>query len=277
MKLALVQMNGAADRDRNVARAAAFIDQAVAEAKPDLVVVPEFFNIPYVFQYWDTKGLELAERDDGPTVSRMRAKASEHRIHVIATIFEEHAPGVYYDTAMVIDRAGRLAGKYRKTHPAAVKSLEKVYFRYGAHFPVFKIDDWRVGVHICYDAAFPETARCLALNGAELIVAPFAAARERPCWREQMVVRAFENGVYYAACNKVGAEGNWVMGGASMIVDPHGGVLALAGADGEGIVAADLQRAEVARARKLRPHFRDRRPDLYASICAPTEDIPRVE
>lgn len=277
MKLSLVQMNSTPDRDANVARACAFIDQAVAEQKPDLVVMPEFFNIPYVFQFWDMTGMDWAERDDGPTIRRMREKARQCGVNLIATIFEEHGPGVYYDTAVVIDRRGEIAGKYRKTHPAAVKSLEKVYFRYGSHFPVFKLDDWRVGVHICYDAAFPETARCLALNGADLILAPFAAAKGRPCWREQAVVRAFENGVYYAACNKVGVEGNWAMGGASLIVDPNGGVVAGADDEREAIVSARLERDEVARARRLRPHFRDRRPDLYTALCTPTEDIPRLD
>ena len=276
MKLSLIQMNSTASRDDNVAKASALIDRAVASERPDLVVVPEFFNTLYVFQYWDMKYLKEAERDDGPTITRMKEKAREHRIHVIATIFEEDGPGLYYDTAIAIDPEGRIIGKYRKTHPAAVRSLEKLFFRYGSHFPVFKIGDWRVGAVICYDAAFPETARCSAINGAELIVAPFAAPL-RNCWREQMMVRAFENGVFFAPCNKVGTEGNWKFGGTSMIVDPHGTVLAEASGTKEEIITASLNRDEIYRARQVRPHFRDRRPDLYAPICTPTEDIPRLD
>ncbi len=276
MKLALVQMNSARKRDENVAIACTHIDEAVSSAQPDLVVLPEFFNIPYVFQYRDYNNIDFAERDDGYTIARLSDKAREHRIHLLATIFEEEAAGIYYDTAMLIDPAGRIAGKYRKVHPAAVQSLEKIYFRYGSHFSVFKVGDWRVGVNICYDTSFPESARCSAINGAELIVAPYGSP-VRSWWRELMVTRAFENGVYYAPCNKVGREGDWTIGGRSMIVDPTGTVLAEAGEERDEIIFAELDRDLVFQARRARPNFRDRRPELYGPICMPTEDIGRIE
>ena len=206
MKLALIQMNSSPNHAENIARAQAYIDQAVAQHAPDLIVVPEFFNHPYVFQYRDYVHIDEAEREDGPAITAMRNKAREHGVHIVATIFEEHSAGIYYDSAMVIDPVGSILGKYRKTHPAAVRSLEKIYFRYGSKFPVFKIGEWRVGINICYDTFFPETARCSAVNGAELIVVPFACPLIE-CWREMMITRAFENGVYFAPCNKVGREG----------------------------------------------------------------------
>jgi N-carbamoylputrescine amidase len=196
-------------------------------------------------------------------------------VNIVATIFEEEAAGLCYDSAIVIDRAGEIAGKYRKTHPAAVQSLEKIYFRYGSYFPVFRVDGWRVGAIICYDTLFPESARCVAVNGAELILVPFAAP-EIKCWREIMITRAFENGAYFAPCNKVGLEGEWIFGGSSMIVDPFGGVAAEMGAAGEGIISAELDRKEVFAARREKPMFRDRRPDLYTPICMPTENVTRI-
>ena len=105
--LSLVQMNSGPDRDANIARAAAHIDRAVESERPDLVVIPEFFNHPYVFNERDHEHLKRAEPATGPSITAMRAKAAEHRIHLVATLYEEEAAGLYYDTAFVIDPAGR--------------------------------------------------------------------------------------------------------------------------------------------------------------------------
>jgi predicted amidohydrolase len=276
MTLALIQMRSGLDPAENVDQASRYIDQAVAAERPDLVVLPEFFNTLYVFQYRDYKYIDYAEHDSGLTISRMREKARQHGIHIIATIFELEQAGICYDAAMVIDPAGEIVGKYRKVHPAAVQSLEKIYFRYGSYFPVVKVGAWRVGINICYDTFFPESARCAAVNGAELVVVPFAAPRVH-CWREIMVTRAYENGVYFAPCNKVGQEGDWTFAGASMIVGPTGEVLTEAGQGGDRTIAARLDRDAVFSARRVKPMFRDRRPDLYRPICTPTEDIPRID
>ena len=276
MKLTLIQMNSTPDRDANVDKVSRYIDQAVSAENPDLIVIPEFFNIIYVFQFRDYKHVDCAERDDGYAITRMREKAREHGVHLIATIYEEEGAGIYYDTAMVIDPDGRIVGKYRKVQPAAVRSLEKIYFRYGSYFPVFKIGEWRVGINGCYDTFFPESARCTAINGAELIVVPFATPQIE-CWREMMMTRAFENGVYFAPCNKVGREGDWDFGGRSMIVDPLGQVVAEAGDAEDKIISATIDREAVFQARRMRPMLRDRRPDLYMPITTATEDIPRVQ
>jgi N-carbamoylputrescine amidase len=276
MKLSLIQMNSTPDHGENVARAADYIDQAVANEKPDLVVVPEFFNHPYVFQYRDYKHIDEAESENDIAISTMRDKARQHGIHIIATIFEVESAGLYYDSAIVIDRTGAILGRYRKAHPAAVRSLEKIYFRYGSYFPVFKVDDWRVGINICYDTFFPESARCSTVNGAELIVVPFACPPIE-CWRETMRTRAFENGVYFAPCNKVGLEGEWTFGGRSMIVAPNSEVLIEANDKTDETISATLERENVFESRRSWPMFRDRRPDLYAPITTPTEDVPRLD
>lgn len=275
VRLATIQMNSVDDAKENLAKAETLIEQAVKERQAELVVVPEFFNIPYVFQWRDYAHIDRAEPADGPTITLMRKLAKQHGIALVATIFEEEAAGLYYDTAFMIESDGRIVAKYRKTHPAAVQSLEKIYFRYGSHFPVATLRGLRVGAVICYDTFFPESVRCATLNGAELVVIPFAAPPVGP-WRSMMIARAFENGVWLAPTNKVGREGDWTFGGHSMIVDPYGEVAAEASTEEEAILDATLTREAVYMARREKPMFRDRRPDLYHPITTATENIPTV-
>lgn len=271
LRLGLVQMGSAPDaRDLNVAKALGYVDD-LASRGAELVVVPEFFNTEYFCQYRDTRYLDYAEAEGGHTITAMRAKAREHRIAVCATILEEEGPGVYYDTAFLIAPPGEVVGKYRKVHPGGSMSLEKLYFRGGSRFPVWRVKDVRVGAIICYDHFFPEAARMAALNGAELVLGPFAAPGEALPWEAIMVTRAFENGVYMAPCNKVGREGDWTFGGASMVVSPRGEVLAKASTDDEEVLLVDIDRAEVNAARRRFPMMRDRRPDAYAAIGSADE------
>ncbi len=295
MKLSLIQMNASQDRDPPVARACQFIDQA-AQKGSELIVLPEFFNTLYFAQYRDYKYVEWAERDDGYTMTRVRDKARQHGTYIIATIYEEENPGLYYDTAMVVDPAGQIVGKYRKTHPGSFRALEKIYFRPGSKYPVFRIHDWTVGIIICYDLSFPESARCVMLNGAELVVVPFCApagylspaTSNLPSstgkesidleaslrrWEMQMTIRASENIVYLAPCNHVGQEGDAIMIGGTRIVDPRGRIVAAAGAD-EEVIYADLDRDLFVETRRITPFLRDRRPDLYKAITTETDDLP---
>jgi predicted amidohydrolase len=274
MRIALIQMNSrTAARDENVSRACEFIAQA-ALTRPDVVVLPEFFNNEYFPQYRDYRYMDYAEADDGYTQTRVKAEARRHGIHIVSTIFEMAGPGLYYDTAMLINPAGEIAGKYRKVHPAALLSLEKIYFRGGSGFPVFRIGEWTVGFSICYDNLFPESCRCLALHGAELIIAPYATPVADP-WENFLTTRALENGLFLAACNHVGAEGDWQMSGQSMVIDPLGKIIAKAGGSNEEIVLAEFTREQVIDARRRFPLFRDRRPDAYGPITHVTEDLHR--
>jgi predicted amidohydrolase len=272
MRLTLIQMNSrTAARDENVDRACDFIGQA-AEAGSDLVVLPEFFNNEYFPQYRDTSYMRYAETDDGYTQSRIREVARKHGINVLSTIFEMARPGLYYDTAMLIGRDGAILGKYRKVHPAALLSLEKIYFRGGSSFPVFRLEEWTLGISTCYDNLFPESCRCLALNGAELILAPYATPLGDP-WENFLSTRALENGVYFAACNHVGREGEWNMSGKSMVIDPRGKIMSQASPVEEQLITVEIDRAEVIDARKRFPLFRDRRPDAYSAITSSTESL----
>jgi predicted amidohydrolase len=272
MRLSLIQMNSrTAARDDNVARACAFIDEAAAQGS-ELVVLPEFFNNEYFPQYRDARYMEYAESADGYTQTAMKAKAREQGIHIVSTVFECARPGFYYDTAMLINPDGEIAGKYRKVHPAALLSLEKIYFRGGSRFPVFRIGEWMVGISICYDNLFPESCRCLALNGAELIIAPYATPISDP-WENFLSTRALENGVFFAACNHVGREGEWTMSGKSMIIDPRGRILEKASETDEQLIHSEIDRNAVIQARRGFPLFRDRRPDVYGAITKATEDL----
>ncbi len=272
MRISLIQMNSrTADRDENIERACAFISRAAADGA-EFIVLPEFFNCEYFPQYRDYQYMDYAETEDGPTVTRVREAARVHGVWIVATIFMLERAGLYYDTAMLIDPRGEIAGKYRKVHPAALLSLEKIYFRGGSSFPVFHAGEWTIGFSICYDNLFPESCRCLALHGAELIVAPYATPIDDP-WENFLTTRALENGVFLAACNHVGSEGEWRMSGKSMVVSPRGKIIAQASGTDEEILSTDLVREDVIAARRAFPLFRDRRPDAYGAIARPVEEL----
>jgi predicted amidohydrolase len=274
MRVTLIQMNSrTASRDENVERACGFVDEA-AKQGADLVVLPEFFNSEYFPQFRDYRYMDYAEPEGGYTQTRMREQARRHGIHIVSTIFEMARPGLYYDTAMLLGPEGQIVGKYRKVHPAALLSLEKIYFRGGSSFPVFRLGDWTLGFSVCYDNLFPESCRCLALNGAELIVAPYATPVDDP-WENFLTTRALENGVFLAACNHVGPEGEWRMSGKSMLIDPLGKICVQASGTEEQLIAWECEREQVVQARRRFPLFRDRRPDAYGAIARVSEDLHR--
>ena len=274
MKICLIQMNSKEnDRNYNVEKASKRIEEAF-QFHPDLIVLPEFFNTEYFPQYRDYKYLGYAEREDGYTISRMKELAKKYQVHIIATIYEEERPGLYYDTAMAINPEGYIVGKYRKVHPSAVKSLEKIYFRGGSRFYVFVINGWKVGIIICYDWRFPESIRCLALQGAELVIIPFATPTI-DMWPKAMPTRAWENGLYIATCNKVGKEGEWNFPGGSLVVDPEGNIIQSAGSEEETIIA-DLDLWLVHQERMKSTIFRDRRPEAYKIISTFEDEIPSL-
>ena len=271
MKIAAVQMTSSTDVGENIGRACAFVERAAQDHGAALVVLPEFFNTLYFAQYQDKAYHALAEPEDGRTLTAIREQARRSGIAVIATIYEMAGPGLYYDTAFHIDPDGAIRFRYRKTHPAAVLSLEKLYFRYGSRFDTYGMDEWRIGIGICYDMAFPETARCLAVAGAELLIAPYATSRTS-MFQEVLRTRAFENGCYLVAANKVGREGDWTFGGQSVIADPYGTVLATCDTQEQAIISAELSRDAVIKARIDFPARRDRRPELYGAITTAVDD-----
>lgn len=276
MRLALIQLRADTDdRDGNVARACAEIDRLCADGsvKPDVAVLPELFNNEYFPQHRDWGYLRHAESADGPTLARLRERAAAHGVFVVAPIFEVASPGHYYDTAFVIDAAGAIVATYRKTHPAAMESLEKIYFRPGSRFPVYALPHgWKGGTIICYDTYFPEAARSVALRGADLLLIPFAGGTADH-WFDLLSIRAFENLVFLAACNKVGVEDRQPFGGRSCVFDPFGHRLASASADREESLVVTLDPELIWQARRRYTMYRDRRPDLYSAVTKEPEDL----
>ena len=292
MKLAIIQMESVLDEvQRNVESALSLLEQAAAQGA-EVALLPEYWSTGFFPATRDYRRYDLAADDDGMAMTAICRKAAELGMHIVATIFERDGSDLCYDTAMLVRPDGRIAGKYRKTHIGGERhivvdgelatdlGIESIYFRTGMRFPVFDIGEWRVGIMLCYDTYFPEAARCLALAGAEVILAPFGISdTKKTIWKELLATRAFENIVYLAAANNVGhvpaPDMPIVMGGHSIAIDPYGEVLTIASYDQDEVLRVDLDRNHLLRARRMHFMFRDRRPEAYRIISTPTDDISR--
>jgi predicted amidohydrolase len=269
MRLALIQLrSSASEPGENVAAALRRIDSAAELGQHDLFVLPEFFNTPYFAQSPEIgRHVGYAEPEDGPSLTAVREKARSLGTSVVASIYEDAGPGLLFDTAFLIGPDGELAGRYRKTHAPAIEGgYEKLYYRPGSEFPVFAVGPWRVGILICYDWRFPEAARSLAVQGAELIVLPFATPPMR-MWNEGLRTRAWENQVYVAACNRVGLDGDWDFSGTSLVADPYGELVAQASDSEEDVLSVELSLERLRAARLDDFNWRDRRPELYGAVA----------
>src|SRR5579871_3863885 len=193
------------------------IEQA-AKKKAQILCLQELFYGPYFCAEQNARWYELTERvPDGPTVQLMRKVAAKHKMVIVVPVYEEHMPGVYFNTAAVIDADGRYLGKYRKHHiPHCHPGFwEKFYFTPGdLGYPVFETKYARVGVYICYDRHFPEGARVLGLNGAEIVFNPSAtvAGLSEYLWELEQPAHAVANGYFVGAINRVGTEKPWSIG-----------------------------------------------------------------
>ena len=211
------------------------------------------------------------------TVALMQKLAKKHKMVIIVPIYEEDQPGVYYNTAAVIDADGRYLGKYRKTHIPHCKPgfWEKFYFRPGnLGYPTFETAHAKIGVYICYDRHFPEGARALGLAGAEIVFNPSAtvAGLSEYLWKLEQPAHAVANGYFVGAINRVGNEAPWNIGefyGQSYFCDPRGKIIAEAPRDKDAVVVADLNLDMITEVRGVWQFFRDRRPDAYGSLVEP--------
>ncbi len=254
----------------------ALIRQAAA-AGAQIVCLQEIFNGPYFCAEQSVRWYETTESvPSGPTVSRMRSLAKELGIAMIVPVYEVEQEGVFYNTAAVLDRNGEYLGKYRKTHipHLAPGFWEKFYFRPGnLGYPVFDLGFAKIGVYICYDRHFPEGARCLGLNGAEIVFNPSAtvAGLSEYLWKLEQPAHAAANGYFIAAINRVGVEAPWNIGefyGSSYFANPRGQIVAQASRDKDEVLTADLNLDEIAEVRRTWQFFRDRRPDQYGQLVA---------
>jgi len=237
----------------------------------------EIFTTPYFCAEQQTRWYDAVEKvPDGPTVQMMQSVAKEKGMVLIVPIYEEEISGVYYNTAAVIDADGKYLGKYRKTHIPHVAPgfWEKFYFRPGnLGYPCFDTAFARIGVYICYDRHFPEGARCLGLNGAEIIFNPSAtvAGLSEYLWKLEQPAHAAANGYFVGAINRVGTEAPWNIGefyGQSYFCDPRGQMIAVGTRDQDELVVADLDMDKIKEVRNTWQFYRDRRPDAYGAIVA---------
>jgi beta-ureidopropionase len=251
------------------------IDRAGAEGI-QVLCMQEICTQPYFCPSQDARWYAAAEAiPEGPTTKLMQEYARKHGMVIVLPIYEEEIPGVYYNTAAVIDADGRYLGKYRKTHiPQVAGFYEKFFFKPGnSGYPVFDTAYCKLGVYICYDRHFPEGWRALALNGAEYIVNPSAtvAGLSQYLWKLEQPAAAVANGVFIGAINRPGTEEPWHIGrfyGSSYVCNPRGELLCEASEDGDELVTADMDMEQVREVRNLWQFFRDRRPETYGGLTA---------
>jgi beta-ureidopropionase len=251
-----------------------YIAQA-AKGGAQITCLQEIFYGPYFCAEQETRWYDLTEPiPDGPTIKLMQDLARQHHMALVVPIYELEQEGVYYNTAAVIDNTGKYLGKYRKTHIPHVAPgfWEKFYFRPGnLGYPVFDLGFVKIGIYICYDRHFPEGARALGLNGAEIVFNPSAtvAGLSEYLWKLEQPAHAVANGYFVGAINRVGTEAPWNIGqfyGTSYFCSPRGKIIAEASREKDEVLIADLDLDQIKEVRQTWQFFRDRRPDSYGDL-----------
>ena len=279
------------DPEENMEAAVAHIREA-AKRGAQVICLPELFQTQYFCQREDLNLFDLAEPIPGPATERLSAVARELKVAIVASLFEKRAPGVYHNTAAILDADGALRGKYRKMHiPDDPLYYEKYYFTPGdLGYQAFDTEAGRVGTLVCWDQWYPEGARLTALKGANVLIYPTAIGwhpaekaefgkAQHDAWRTIQRAHAIANGVYVGVVNRVGMEngnvrGNAAVGpglefwGGSFLADPFGVVIAEATHDKEEILIGEIDLARIEDVRRNWPFLRDRRIDTYAPITS---------
>lgn len=285
IKIGLLQQHNTADTADNMRRLAEGI-AILAEEGAQLVVLQELHNGLYFCQTEDVNDFDLAEPIPGPSTDFYGKLAKEHDIVIVTSLFERRAPGLYHNTAVVIERDGTIAGQYRKMHiPDDPAYYEKFYFTPGdLGFHPIQTSVGRLGVLVCWDQWYPEAARLMALQGADLLIYPTAIGyessdteeeqeRQREAWTTVQRGHAVANGLPVISVNRVGYEpdpsgvtGGIQFWGSSMVVGPQGEFIYRAGIDGEECKVVEIDLAHSEHVRRWWPFLRDRRIDQYGDI-----------
>ncbi len=238
-----------------------------------ILCLQEIFTTPYFCPGQDAKWYASAETIPGPTIERMQQYAKKYQMVMVIPIFEKERAGMLYNTAAVIDADGKYMGKYRKTHiPHTSGFWEKFFFRPGnLGYPVFDTAYAKVGVYICYDRHFPEGARALGLNGAEIVYNPSATVKglSQYLWKLEQPAHAVANGYFMGCINRVGIEKPWNLGefyGSSYFVDPRGQIVAIASEDNDELLVTEIDLEMIEEVRATWQFFRDRRPEAYKEL-----------
>ncbi len=249
-----------------------YIDKA-GQQGVQILCLQEIFNTPYFCPGQDVAWYASAESVPGPTTERMAAYAKKYNMVMIVPIFEKEKAGFLYNTAAVIDTDGTYLGKYRKNHiPHTSGFWEKFFFKPGnLGYPVFETKFARIGVYICYDRHFPDGARILGLNGAEIVYNPSAtvAGLSQYLWKLEQPAHAVANGYFMGCINRVGEEKPWNLGkfyGTSYFVDPRGQIITEASEDKDELLIAEFDLDMIDEVRSVWQFYRDRRPETYQRI-----------
>jgi N-carbamoylputrescine amidase len=285
LRVGLVQQACTADREYNLKNSAAGVREAVARGA-QLVMLQELHTGLYFCQHESTDLFDLAEAIPGPSTEWLGALAKELNIVLVGSLFERRAPGLYHNTAVVLERDGNLAGKYRKMHiPDDPGYYEKFYFTPGdLGFTPITTSVGKLGLLVCWDQWYPEAARLMALAGADLLLYPTAIganpadaaderARQREAWITIQRSHAVANGLPVLVANRTGFEPDptgqtagaqfW---GSSFVVGPQGEFLTQAGTDQAEVLVVDVDLARSENVRRWWPFLRDRRIEAYGDL-----------
>ncbi len=288
-RVGLIQMSCSPDPERNLGHAIEMVREAAGRGA-GVVCLPELFLTQYFCQREDASLFDLAEPIPGPTTTRLSQVARQQGVALIASVFEKRAPGVYHNTAAVLDADGSLKGIYRKMHiPDDPLYYEKFYFTPGdLGYRAFDTQAGKIGTLVCWDQWYPESARLTAMHGAQVLFYPTAigwhpaekaafGGAQHDAWRTIQRAHAISNGVYVAVVNRAGHETGNVRGkevpgaglefwGGSFLCDPFGQVIAEAPHDREDILIGEVDPARIEDVRRNWPFLRDRRIDSYGAI-----------
>jgi beta-ureidopropionase len=273
VRAALVQAQWTGDKDTMTKNAIRAVQQAATEGAK-VVCLQELFNGPYFCQVQEPEWYDWAEPvPDGPTIRQFMDVARENGTVLIVPIYEVEHPGVFYNTAAVIDADGSYLGKHRKNHIPQVSGFwEKFYFRPGnLGYPVFDTAVGRIGVYICYERHFPEGWRALGLAGAKIVFNPSATSRglSEYLWRLEQPAAAVANEYFVGTINRVGVEplGGNDFYGQSYFCDPRGQAVGEVASDSEeAVVVRDLDLGMIDEVRRTWAFYRDRRPETYGQL-----------
>jgi predicted amidohydrolase len=258
------------EMEENLVKVSDYISKICGSQKVDLIVFPELITTGYEC---GVRFVDLAQRVPGSSVNVIAQRAAEFGVHIAFGMpSKEKVESILFDSAVLIGPDGELIGEYRKVH---LKGEERMTFRAGYKYPIFETEIGNIGMLLGYDMAFPEAARSLALDGADLIVV--CANWEKPRndeWRTYVVARAYENSCFIAAANRVGEDATLSFIGESMIVGPRGQVLASltgeldpkTGDPAEGYALARVDLGDVRRNREDFQTLQNREPDTYKAL-----------
>ena len=285
MKIGIIQQSNTANRAATVSKLEQNIRVCAAKGA-ELIIMQELHNGLYFCQTEDTAVFELAETIPGPSTESFGSLAKELGVVLVLSLFEKRTAGLYHNTAVVIEKDGTVAGKYRKMHiPDDPAYYEKFYFTPGdLGFEPIQTSLGNLGVMVCWDQWYPEAARLMAMAGAEILIYPTAIGwestdtddeklRQMFAWQIAQRAHAVANGMHVVACNRTGYEPDpsgvtngiqfW---GNSFVAGPQGEILAQASNDDDEnmIVDIDLSRSETVR--RIWPFFRDRRIDAFGDL-----------